>query len=108
MASCTWSIPVTGTFRSSRRAKADACRTPETGSPTSKTPQAYLSSVGPSYEREEAMTKPQAYELRTVPVHLGPDARAEPIEGWAWDPPTLAAYAQRVAAEGEEGRLITW
>ena len=63
---------------------------------------------GPSREREEAMTKPQAYELRAVPVHLGPDARAVPIEGWAWDPPTLAAYAQRVAAEGEEGRLITW
>jgi quercetin dioxygenase-like cupin family protein len=54
------------------------------------------------------MTKPQAYELRAVPVHLGPDARAEPIEGWAWDAPTLAAYDQRVAAEGEEGRLITW
>ena len=74
----------------------------------SKTPAARLFTVESNHEREEPMTKPEAYELRAVPVHLGPGTRAVPIEGWAWDPPTLAAYDERVAAEGGEGRLITW
>ena len=47
-----------------------------------------------------------ARDLRTCPVHLGLGARAEvqpAFTGMDW----YAAYAQRVAADGKEGRLVS-
>lgn len=45
--------------------------------------------------------------LESVPVHLGLGARAEPLDGFSWDPAFLAAYDERVASDGAEGRLVT-
>ncbi|MFE0424564.1 cupin domain-containing protein [Streptomyces sp. NPDC058953] len=48
-----------------------------------------------------------AIDLRTTPVHLGLGSRAQPVEGFAWDPEVLRAYSAAVAADGAEGRLVT-
>lgn len=48
----------------------------------------------------------EAHDLRTFPVHLGLGARAEAqpaFTGMAW----YEAYAQRTAADGTEGRLVS-
>lgn len=47
-----------------------------------------------------------AIDLDTVPLHLGLGARAQPIEGFAFDPEALAAYAEQTASDGPEGRLV--
>lgn len=47
-----------------------------------------------------------AHDLRTYPAHLGLGARAEAqpaFTGMDW----YAAYAQRAAADGREGRLVS-
>ncbi|NEB40243.1 cupin domain-containing protein [Streptomyces sp. SID14515] len=47
-----------------------------------------------------------AIDLRTTPVHLGLGSRANPVEGFAWDPEVLQAYSAAVAADGAEGRMV--
>ena len=47
------------------------------------------------------------HHLPTTPIHLGLGARAEPLEGFSWSPEFLAAYGERVAPDGDEGRLVT-
>ncbi|QNP75299.1 cupin domain-containing protein [Streptomyces roseirectus] len=47
-----------------------------------------------------------AMDLRTTPVHLGLGSRANPVEGFAWDPEVLRAYSTAVAADGAEGRMV--
>ncbi|MEU1076093.1 MULTISPECIES: cupin domain-containing protein [unclassified Streptomyces] len=45
-------------------------------------------------------------DLRTTPVHLGLGSRAQPVEGFTWDPEVLQAYSAAVASDGAEGRLV--
>jgi mannose-6-phosphate isomerase-like protein (cupin superfamily) len=45
-------------------------------------------------------------DLRSTPVHLGLGSRARPVDGFAWDPAVLAAYAEAVADDGAEGRMV--
>ncbi|MEU5162716.1 cupin domain-containing protein [Streptomyces sp. NPDC020875] len=51
--------------------------------------------------------EPNAIDLRTTPVHLGLGSRAKPVEGFSWNPEVLQAYSAAVAADGDEGRLVT-
>lgn len=47
-----------------------------------------------------------AIDLRTTPVHLGLGAKANPVEGFAWNPKVLQAYSAAVASDGAEGRIV--
>ncbi len=47
-----------------------------------------------------------AFDLTTAIVHLGLGATATPITGWEWSPECLADYAERFAADGNDGRLV--
>lgn len=47
-----------------------------------------------------------AVDLTATPIHLGLGARARPVDGFGWDPPTLDAYSAAVAGDGDEGRLV--
>ena len=47
------------------------------------------------------------HDLATTPIHLGLGARAEPLEGFSWSVEHLAAYGERTASDGDEGRLVT-
>lgn len=47
-----------------------------------------------------------AVDLTTTPVHLSLGSRAKPIEGFAWQPGVLEAYAAAVADDGAEGRMV--
>ena len=44
--------------------------------------------------------------LLTTPLHLGLGSRARLVQGFAWDPGVLEAYAAAVAADGAEGRMV--
>jgi mannose-6-phosphate isomerase-like protein (cupin superfamily) len=50
----------------------------------------------------------EPFDLSEVPLHLGLGARAEPLHGFAWSPEYLAAYGERTAADGDEGRLVIY
>ncbi|MDQ6527311.1 cupin domain-containing protein [Nocardioides sp. LHD-245] len=45
-------------------------------------------------------------DLRTTPLHLGLGCRSRPVEGFAFEPAALEAYADAVADDGREGRLV--
>lgn len=45
-------------------------------------------------------------DLTTDPLHLGLGARARPIAGFSFDPSALRAYAEAVAGDGAEARLV--
>lgn len=47
-----------------------------------------------------------AIDLLTTPLHLGLGSRARPIDGFSFDPSSLQAYADAVAEDGSEGRLV--
>jgi mannose-6-phosphate isomerase-like protein (cupin superfamily) len=47
-----------------------------------------------------------AIDLTTTPLHLSLGSRALPIDGFAWDPDALEAYAKATADDGPEGRLV--
>lgn len=47
-----------------------------------------------------------AQNLLVTPLHLGPGSRARSVRGFAWEPSALAAYAEAVAADGPDGRLV--
>jgi mannose-6-phosphate isomerase-like protein (cupin superfamily) len=49
-----------------------------------------------------------AFELASVPLHLGLGARAEPLPGFAWTPEYLSAYGERTASDGDDGRLVIY
>jgi quercetin dioxygenase-like cupin family protein len=44
--------------------------------------------------------------LLITPLHLGLGSRARPVQGFAWDPELLEAYAEATAADGAEGRMV--
>lgn len=46
-------------------------------------------------------------DLTTTPIHLGLGPTASPVDGFAWTPEALAAYDERFASDGDEGRLVT-
>jgi mannose-6-phosphate isomerase-like protein (cupin superfamily) len=48
-----------------------------------------------------------AFDLATTHIHLGQGARATPLPDFEWSPDYLAAYEQRFAVDGDEGRLVT-
>jgi mannose-6-phosphate isomerase-like protein (cupin superfamily) len=48
-----------------------------------------------------------AFDLDTTFVHLGLGARATVLPDFAWSPEYLAAYDERFAADGDEGRLVS-
>src|SRR5262245_41650588 len=55
----------------------------------------------------ELVAEPRgAIDLTVVPVHLGLGARARAVEGFGWDGGAMAAYAEAVAGDGAEGRLV--
>lgn len=45
-------------------------------------------------------------DFTTVPIHLGLGATATPLPDFGWSPEQLAAYDERFAADGAEGRLV--
>jgi uncharacterized cupin superfamily protein len=44
--------------------------------------------------------------LTGAALHLGLDATATPMPDFSWTPEALAAYTERFAADGDEGRLV--
>jgi mannose-6-phosphate isomerase-like protein (cupin superfamily) len=44
--------------------------------------------------------------LAGAALHLGLDATATPLPDFSWAPEALAAYADRFAGDGDEGRLV--
>jgi mannose-6-phosphate isomerase-like protein (cupin superfamily) len=48
----------------------------------------------------------EPFELSTTFVHLSPGSRATPVPDFAWTPEFMAAYGERFAADGAEGRLV--
>lgn len=49
----------------------------------------------------------EAFDLATTHIHLGLGARATPLPDFEWSPDHLAAYQERFADDGDEGRLVT-
>jgi mannose-6-phosphate isomerase-like protein (cupin superfamily) len=47
-----------------------------------------------------------AFDLATTHIHLGLGARAVPLPDFEWSEAYLAAYGERFAADGDEGRLV--
>jgi mannose-6-phosphate isomerase-like protein (cupin superfamily) len=47
-----------------------------------------------------------AFNLSDVFVHLGADSTATPLPDFSWSPEYLAAYQERFARDGAEGRLV--
>lgn len=48
------------------------------------------------------------HAIADTPIHLGLGAVAVPLDGFAWSPEHMGAYAERFAADGDEGRLVTF
>lgn len=46
------------------------------------------------------------FDLASTFVHLGTGSRATPIPDFEWTQEFLAAYGERFAADGSEGRLV--
>jgi quercetin dioxygenase-like cupin family protein len=46
-------------------------------------------------------------DITTTPLHLGLGSTAVPIEDFGWDPERLAAYGERTASDGDEGRMVS-
>jgi mannose-6-phosphate isomerase-like protein (cupin superfamily) len=49
-----------------------------------------------------------AFDLSTTYVHLGLPARAELLPDFQWTPEYLDAYRERVASDGDGGRLVSY
>ena len=47
------------------------------------------------------------FPLADSPIHLGRGATAVPLPDFSWSAEYLAAYVERFAADGDEGRLVT-
>jgi mannose-6-phosphate isomerase-like protein (cupin superfamily) len=47
-----------------------------------------------------------AFNLSDVFIHLGVGSRATPLPDFTWSPEYLAAYQERFASDGAEGRLV--
>lgn len=47
------------------------------------------------------------FALADSPIHLGRGATAVPLPDFSWSADYLAAYVERFAADGDEGRLVT-
>lgn len=47
------------------------------------------------------------FALADSPLHLGRGATAVPMPDFSWSADYLAAYVERFAADGDEGRLVT-
>lgn len=48
----------------------------------------------------------EPFDLATTHIHLGLGATATPLPDFDWSPDHLAAYQERFAADGDEGRLV--
>jgi quercetin dioxygenase-like cupin family protein len=46
------------------------------------------------------------YDLSSTIVHLGKGATAIPVPDLDWSPEWLAAYGERFASDGDEGRMV--
>ena len=53
------------------------------------------------------VTDRRPFRLADVPVHLGLEATAVPQERFTGEPDWYARYAERNAADGREGRLVS-
>ena len=47
-----------------------------------------------------------AIDLTATPIHLGLGSRAAPVSGFSWDAEVLEAYAEAVADDGADGRMV--
>jgi uncharacterized cupin superfamily protein len=47
-----------------------------------------------------------AFDLSQTFVHLGLGVKATPIPDFTWTPEFMDSYAERFAADGDEGRLV--
>jgi quercetin dioxygenase-like cupin family protein len=47
-----------------------------------------------------------AFDLSKTFIHLGLGGRATPLEDFDWSPDAMAAYRERFAGDGAEGRLV--
>ena len=47
-----------------------------------------------------------AFDLASTHIHLGLGSRAVPLPDFEWSPGYLAAYSERFASDGDEGRLV--
>lgn len=47
-----------------------------------------------------------SFDVTTTYAHLGLGARVDLLPDFAWTPEYLAAYRDRTAADGDEGRLV--
>ncbi|MBM0126347.1 cupin domain-containing protein [Pimelobacter simplex] len=47
-----------------------------------------------------------AIDLLTTPLHLGLGSRARQVDGFAFDPAVVREYAEAVAEDGAEGRIV--
>ena len=50
----------------------------------------------------------EAFDLSTTHVHLGLGATAELLPDFQWTPEYLAAYGERTASDGADGRLVSY
>jgi uncharacterized cupin superfamily protein len=48
----------------------------------------------------------EPFDLSRTFVHLGRGATATPVPDFSWEPDAVAAYRERFAADGSEGRLV--
>lgn len=48
----------------------------------------------------------EPFDLAATHIHLGLGARATPLPDFEWSPEYLAAYQERFAVDGDEGRLV--
>src|SRR4051794_20759422 len=51
--------------------------------------------------------KGEPFDLSQTPIHLGLGATAAPMLDFGWTAEQLAAYGERTASDGNEGRLVT-
>ena len=49
-----------------------------------------------------------AFDLSTTHAHLGLGARVDLLPDFQWTPEYLNAYGERVASDGDEGRLVSY
>jgi quercetin dioxygenase-like cupin family protein len=70
---------------------------------SSKTPVGVDDILGPMKLLDDVR---HAIDLTAMPLHLGRGSRAQPIQGFAWDPDVLGSYAAAVEPDGAEGRLV--
>jgi mannose-6-phosphate isomerase-like protein (cupin superfamily) len=59
-----------------------------------------------SQDPDAPTTVDGAFDLTSTHIHLGLGARAVPLPDFQWSPEYLAAYGEKFASDGDEGRLV--